>query len=146
MTQFITGSERKKLFARLHHHLFWAGQLIPYEIEIDGEKIELHELVWQLLNKKELSDTDHDHIDHLISLLSKREKQDEAKLKEMDLTPQEATVLFDETAALLRTIMDLKEIESGEDKDRRGRFDHRTVQKRVDDAKNWANFLKDVKS
>ncbi|NPE30895.1 hypothetical protein HNV12_23670 [Methanococcoides sp. SA1] len=71
-------------------------------------------------------------------------KQGETKLKEMDLTPQEAMVLYDETAALLRTIMDLKEIETGEDKDRMERFGHRTIQRRVEDAKNWANFLKDV--
>ncbi|NPE30896.1 hypothetical protein HNV12_23675 [Methanococcoides sp. SA1] len=79
MTQFITESERKKLFARLHHHLFWVGQLIPYEIEIDGENIQLHEVVWQLLNKKELSDTDNKYIEHWISLLSKREKQGETR-------------------------------------------------------------------
>ena len=78
---YLTDEERKKLVASLHHALVWVGVKEPQELSVDKSDlsreierfhetesdlppevhlrqgtIELHRLIWRLINEKEISD------------------------------------------------------------------------------------------
>ncbi|WMW22021.1 DUF5788 family protein [Methanolobus mangrovi] len=139
----ISEWERKQLLAALHARLFWVGEEVPYSVEIKGEKCKPHDLVWDLINKDTLSDDDVRHIDTYISYIREKEKEDELKLATSKLTRKDAKALFNETAGLLRAIMDLREIEDGTAKEKEQEFRDTFSRERVDEARRWLQFLKD---
>ncbi|MBN2111025.1 MAG: methyl-accepting chemotaxis protein [Methanosarcinaceae archaeon] len=138
----ITERERKQLFAALHTRLFWVGQEVPYHIEIDGRTCNLHEIVWELLNKKKITTADRKQIDKYISFLKEKAKEDELELRTEKLTGDEAKRLFDELSGLMRTIMDLKEIEEGTAKEKEKEFHEIFSRERVAEVRRWLEFLK----
>lgn len=139
----ITEWERKQLLAALHVRLFWVGEEVPYSVEIKGRKCKLHDLVWDLINKNTLSTDDTKHIDMYISYLRDKEKEDELELATKKLSHKEAKTLFDETAGLLRAIMDLKDIEDGTTKKKEKEFHDTFSRERTVEARRWLQFLKD---
>ncbi|AKB84699.1 DUF5788 family protein [Methanococcoides methylutens] len=142
--QLITKQQREKLLARLHRHLFWCGERIPDEVELEGKKVPLHEITWQLINKEKLTDEDRDHIDHCIVSLNKKAKSCETYLEKTDMTLDEAKDVFDKTAGLLRAIMDLKDIEELSGPERMKKFREEAEKCKVKDAKGWMQFLEEL--
>ncbi|WP_406660625.1 DUF5788 family protein [Methanolobus sp. ZRKC3] len=106
----LSERERNNLMKRLHSHLFWVGEQIPCVIELKGNDVHLHEVVWEIVNKSEHDEYDLKSIDMFISLLYEKEKECEKCLGEKNLTCEEAKKIFNETAGLMRAIMNLKEI------------------------------------
>ncbi len=141
----ITESERKKLLAELRTRLFWVGEKIPYFVEINGKKCKPHDRVWELINKEKLSEDEKKQIEKCIAVLKKKEKIDELELQTIEMTREEAKTLSDETAGLLRAIMDLKEIEEGISKKREKEFHEMFSTQRTEEIRRWLNFLKEVK-
>lgn len=107
----ISDNERNMLIKRLHRPLFWVGENIPNEVEIEGKKIKLHEIVWEIVNKTQFSKTDMENIDHFLSLLKEKEQKYEKSLEHDDMSSEEAKNMFNETAGIMRAIMDLTQIE-----------------------------------
>ncbi|HJH30610.1 MAG TPA: methyl-accepting chemotaxis protein [Methanosarcinaceae archaeon] len=142
---FISKNEHVKLLKSLHKYLFWVGEQIPHKVEINGEMVHLHEFVWEMVNKPQLSDENKTQINHCIALISKKEAEYEYDLEISDLTLQDAKKLFSKTAGLMRALMDLKELEEHPKKKRLRKF-HRNVKKRkVDDAKKLITFIDKIK-
>jgi len=141
---YITDEERRHLLLALHSRLFWVGQHIPDYVEFEGETYPLHNYVWEVIQKDELSPAEISRIDKCIEIISAKEKKDEKELEESSLTSEEARKLYHETAGLLRAITDLKEIESGAFKENTKRFQERFVNQRIKDAKLWLEFIKQV--
>lgn len=139
----LSERERKQLLAGLHTRLFWVGEEVPYSVDIKGKKCRLHDQVWILLNKDELSDDDIEHIHTYISYLREKEREDELELNTKNLTRKEAKNLFNETAGLLRAIMDLREIEDGTAKEKEKEFEDIFSRERIIEARRWLQFLKD---
>ncbi len=136
----LSPEERDKLLHRLHGYLVWVGAEIPPVFEIEGMEIQLHELVWRLINKKELTDDEIAGIESLICGLEKRESCDEAAIAKADITEEEANNLYNEASGLLRAIMDLKDLERGarpDDYDLR----RKVAQKKVRDANSLLKFV-----
>lgn len=120
----------------------WVGAEIPDVFEIDGTKIPLHELVWRLINKKELTEHETIGIESLIRALEAKEVCDETALLKETTTREEAKCLYKESAGLLRAIMDLKRVENGAHPDEDIR---RTVlQKKIRDAQGLLKFVDGV--
>ncbi len=142
--KYITDEERRQLLSALHSRLFWVGQYIPDNVEFEGETYPLHNYVWELIQKDELSPAEKSRIDKCIEIISAKEKKDEKELEERSLTSEEASKLYHETAGLLRAIADLKEIESGTLKQNTKRFQEQFVSQRIKDAKLWLEFIKEV--
>ncbi len=142
--EYITDKERKQLLAALHSRLFWVGQNIPSYVEFEGETYPLHNYVWELIQKDELSAAEKSRIDKCIEIISVKEKMDEKELEERSLTPEEARKLYHETAGLLRAITDLKEIESGTFRENTKRFQEQFNNQRIKNAKLWLEFIKNV--
>lgn len=141
---YITDEERKQLLSALHSRLFWVGQRIPDYIELEGETYPLHNYIWELVQKEELSESEKSKIDKCIEILSAKEMKDEKELEENSLTSEESRNLYHETAGLLRAITNLQEIESGIFKQNTKRFQEQFANQRVRDAKLWLEFIKTV--
>lgn len=142
--KLITERERKQLLAALHTRLFWVGEKIPYFVEMDGKKCKLHDRVWELINKETLSKDDMQEIEKCIALLKDKERIDELELETKEMTLEEAKKLSDETAGLLRAIMDLREIEEGISKEKENEFHEIFSSQRTEEIRRWLNFLKDA--
>ena len=143
--EFITKREHEKLLSSLHKYLFWVGEQIPQKIEIDGDQVHLHEFVWEMVNKPQLSDDDKKQINYCIAHISKKEEEYEKDLGESDLTQEDAKKLFSQTAGLLRALMDLKELEESPKKKRSRKFHYDAKKRKIDDAKKLVAFLDKIK-
>ncbi len=136
----LSPAERDKLLHRLHGYLVWVGAEIPSVFEIDDMQIPLHELVWRLINKQELTDDEITGIESLICSLEKRESCDETAIAKANITEEEANNLYKEASGLLRAIMDLKDLEHGaypDDYDLR----RKVARKKVRDANSLLKFV-----
>jgi hypothetical protein len=137
----ITPEERKRLELRLHRLLVWVGIMTPFEFDLEGKKLPLHEIVWDLLGKDCLTEEEKEYVRKLIWKLSAHEKADEEILHNNQLTQSEAKKIFREAAGLLRAIMSLKSLV--------GEKEYCNVRstasrRRVEDARYWLNFLKQI--
>jgi len=163
----LTDEERRKLLANLHRVLVWVGVKEPEECEIDPKalisemekfhqtekdlppefhvekgKIELHHLIWRLINEKEISEQEQQQIMELIDLLEKKERQEEDILREEKLTFGQAEQIFHETAGVIRALLDLKDLlKKAEHTDETRSL----IQRKVGEAKRWNEFLDKVK-
>jgi len=138
----LSVSERDKLLHGLHGYMAWVGAEIPDVFEIDGTEIPLHELVWRLINKKELTEPETIGIESLIRALEAKEACDETALAKETITREEAECLYKEASGLLRAIMDLKGIENGAHPDKDVR--RKILQKKISDARGLLKFVDDV--
>lgn len=136
----LSPAERDKLLHRLHGYLVWVGAEIPSVFEINGTEIQLHELVWRLINKQELTDDEITGIETLIRSLEKKESCDETAIAQANITEEEANNLYKEASGLLRAIMNLKDLEHGAYPDE---YDLRRkiAQKKVRDANSLLKFV-----
>jgi len=138
----LSVNEREKLLHGLHGYLAWVGAEIPDVFEIDGTEIPLHEVVWRLINKKELTEAETAGIESLIRALEEKETCDETDLARETITREEAENLYKEASGLLRAIIDLKGIENGAHPDKDVR--RKLLQKKINDARSLLKFVDDV--
>jgi hypothetical protein len=135
ISDYLTEEERRKLLASLHRVLVWVGvkepeeckierealvkemekfhmteKDLPPEVHVDKCTVELHHLIWRLLNEKEITDEERVQIDEMIDLLEKKEKGEEEVLLHEKLTHAEARQIYNEAAGVLRSILDLKDL------------------------------------
>jgi hypothetical protein len=137
----ITSEERKKLELRLHRMLVWVGVMTPFEFEIGGKKVPLHEIVWNLLAKDCLTEDEKESVRKLIWKLTAHEKADEEILHKNALTRDEAKDIFHEAAGLLRAIMSLKSLVGEKEY---CNLRSTASRRRVEDARYWLGFLKQI--
>ncbi len=163
---YLTEEERRKLLANLHRVLVWVGVKEPLECKIDRKdlicemekfhqtekdlppeinaakgNIELHHLIWRLINEKEITEREQQQIEEMIDLLERKERQEEDVLREEKLTNKRAKQIFDETAGVIRTLLDLKDLLK-----RKPHTDETLdlIQRKVGQAKKWNEFLDNV--
>jgi len=164
---YLSDDERRRLVASLHDTLNWIGVQPPYEIQINmaflrkemaqhdlSEKdlppelhqnkgiLDLRNLIWRLVNAKELSEREENEIKELIKILRTKEHQEEEMLKGAKLTCQQAKHLYRETEEIIRSLIDLKDIlgkkravEYGKDK---------VIEKKVDEIKRWNDYIEQI--
>ncbi len=138
----LSVNERDKLLHGLHGYMAWVGAEIPDTFEIDGTEVPLHELVWRLINKKELTEHETIGIESLIRALEAKEACNETALAKETITRDEAECLYKEASGLLRAIMDLKGVENGAQPDADVR--RKVLQKKINDARGLLKFVDDV--
>lgn len=141
LDDYISPEEREHLLAGLHRFLVWVGEKVPDEVEVNGKSIKLHELIWRCIHKKKLSEQERMRLLELVHILETKEKHDEEALHKANLTREEAKRLYDESASLIRAIMDLRECEAGKVKLKESRDE---IRRKVDDARRWIGFLKNI--
>ncbi|PWB54529.1 MAG: methyl-accepting chemotaxis protein [Candidatus Methanoperedenaceae archaeon] len=141
LDDYISPQEREHLLNGLHRYLIWVGEKVPEEVQVDGENIKVHELIWRCIHKKDLSEEEKKNIMELVENLETKAKNDEEVLLRESLTREEAKRLYNEIASFIRAIMDLRECEAG-----RIKLIEPTneIKQKVDDARRWIGFLKNV--
>jgi hypothetical protein len=75
-------------------------------VACNGKKCKPHDRVWGLINKETLSSDEKKQIEKCIAVLKEKERVDELELETKEMTREEVKTLSDETAGLLRAIMD----------------------------------------
>ena len=141
LDELITPDEREHLLYGLHRFLAWVGEPLPERVEVDGNNIEVHDVIWRCIHKKEFSEKEKKSFMELVRMLEAKEKLGEESLRKASLTREEAKKLFHESAALIRAIMDIKECEAGKVKLKEPDIE---IRKKIDDAKRWIGFLKNI--
>jgi Family of unknown function (DUF5788) len=139
--RLITPEERRDLELRLHRMLVWVGVMTPFEFELGGKKVPLHEIVWDLLSKDCLTEEEKESIRKLLWKLMAHEKADEEILHNNALTQDQAKKIFREAAGLLRAIMSLKSLVGEKEY---CNLRSTASRRRVEDAKYWLGFLKQI--
>lgn len=141
LDDYISLEERELLLSELHRFLVWVGEKIPNEVEVNGEAIKLNELIWRCVHNKQFSEDEKKRFMELVHILEAKEKHDEEMLLKARLTREEAKKLYHESAALIRSILDLRECEAGKKKLKESSDE---IRQKVDDAKRWLGFLKNI--
>lgn len=141
LDDYISQEEREHLLNGLHRYLIWVGEKVPDEVMVNGKNIKLHELIWRCIHKKELSEQEKARLLELVDLLETKAKGDEEVLSKTLLTRDEAKRLYNEIASFIRAIMDLRDCEAGRVKLIESKED---IKQKVDDARRWVGFLKNV--
>lgn len=163
---YLSDNEREHLVASLHDILSWVGVQPPDEFHIDTvllkkemERldlkddippdlhsdrgiIDLRNLIWRLVNEKELTEKEEIEIKALIDVLKTKELQDEETLKESKLTCKQARQLYEETESIIRALLDLKDIlnEKKPHDFERGEV----IRKKVEEVKRWNDYVKEI--
>ncbi|KAF5411638.1 MAG: hypothetical protein C5S43_03015 [Candidatus Methanocomedens sp.] len=141
--ELISQNDRNHLLNGLHRYLVWVGEVIPEKITVDDHEIQLRDLVWKLMNEKRLIPNEKKCIRGLIHSLEQKEKLDEEQIENAKLTRAQAEQIHNEAAGLLRAIMDLQDLE--ESKIKKVDFDEVSTRDKVQDARRWVNFVKQMK-
>lgn len=167
----LTEEERKQMLENIHRSLVWIGVAIPDRLkdgreairmemekeslasgslppEVHPEKgdIDLRHLIERLISEKELTGDERTQVRELIDILGSMELQDEEKLKGSSMTRLQARELYDETAGVIRALIELKDLlkrrEHGD-----GKADEKAeaIRRRVEDARRWNAFMKQIK-
>lgn len=171
INNYLTEAERTKLLASLHHFLVWVGVTEPEQLQIDGNdlssemeryhqtekdlppeihagqgRVELHRLIWRLINEKEITDKERLQIAELIEILDKKEKKDEADIKAKNLSLKQAVELHDEAASIIRALLDLKDILKKKEHGTLTEYSaENLIKQKVDQAKKWNKFMDEIK-
>ena len=156
----LSETERDRLLANLHRTLVWVGVQDPYKIEIDPDllkeemekdrispadlppevhpasgTVDLRHLIWRLIHLANLSDKEETVVIELVEVLKAKEIRDEERLKEARLTREEAHRIYEETAAVIRSLLDLRDILAK--KEHKTDLDREIVKKKVEDVRRW---------
>ena len=115
---------------------------LPPEVHPAAGTVDLRHLVWRLIHLSELSEKEEIEARELIRLLKAKEAADEGKLKEARLTRDEAHRLFEETAAVIRSLLDLREILAK--KEQKTDVGREVIKKKVNDVKRWNAFVDEM--
>ncbi|BAI61993.1 hypothetical protein MCP_1921 [Methanocella paludicola SANAE] len=112
----LTDEERKHLEAKLSRLLEWVGAWVPDEIVLEGKKLPLHEIIWNIVKKDKLTDSELELLLSLEKKLNEKYRQDLANIKYRDTTEDQAIKDFCEAIGLLRALVTLRDIEKKEEK------------------------------
>jgi hypothetical protein len=141
LDDYISLEEREHLLNGLHRYLIWVGEQVPDEVMVNGKNIKLHELIWRCIHNKDISEEEKTRLLELVDLLETKAKEDEEVLSRTLLTREEAKRLYNEIASLIRAIMDLRDCEAGRVRLKESKDE---IKQKVDDARRWVGFLKNV--
>lgn len=139
--RLLTDEERQRMISTIHSMVFWVGVLVPEFQMVDDQAVELRDIVYRLTTKDHLSPEDVARIDGLVAQLKTREKTLERSLAHDPMTVEAAKALMMEIRGLLKAIDELRFAES-EEMARAGKDE---VVARVEDARRWHDFMKQVR-
>lgn len=142
-TDGLTKQEREKLLFKLNRLFIFIGCEIPDTIELEGENIPLHDLIWKIITSKQpLSLEELAAVDKLYREIEKKIREEELKIKSGDISKTEAREIYVETCGLIRAAMELRDIK------RTGSLPDYAIHATsdiVESQKNWLKYLKKIR-
>ena len=137
----LTRKEREELLFKLNRIFTFVGTEIPEEIELDGEVVALHEVMWHLINhKNEVTPQECAAVQRLWGAIERKIRQIESTIRSQDIDEREALVLYAEAQGLIRAAVELRGLEKGKllNSAQAPSIDRNEAQKR------WLNYLKKI--
>ncbi|MGD0171988.1 MAG: DUF5788 family protein [Halobacteriota archaeon] len=137
----LTRKEREELLFKLNRIFTFVGTEIPEEIELDGEVIALHEVMWRLINnKRELTPEECAAVQRLWGAIERKIRQIESTIRSQDIDEREALMLYVEAQGLIRAAVELRALEKGKlfNSAQTPSTDRNEAQKR------WLSYLKKI--
>lgn len=97
--------ERENMLIKLEKEFAFAGARIPEEVEVDGERIRLKALTFEVSKKRgRVSQAEIEEVDRVIALVRKRRRDIVARLSREELTVEEGRRLYEEARGLDRAL------------------------------------------
>ncbi|MGB3945096.1 MAG: DUF5788 family protein, partial [Methanothrix sp.] len=112
---------------------------LPPEVHPASGTVDLRHLIWRLIHLADLSEKEETVVKELVEVLKAKEAADEERLKEARLTREEAHRIYEETAAVIRSLLDLRDILAK--REHKTDLDREMVKKKVEDVKRWNAFV-----
>lgn len=136
----LTPEDRAKIISRIHSLLFWVGEIIPQEIQIEDRAIKLRDVVFNYLITENPTDEERKDAEVLAELLDKHVKEVETEILRGDIGRAEACELMNEARSYLRAVDELR-TSKGDEAD----LKRHDLMNRVEDARRWQHFVDKVK-
>jgi hypothetical protein len=136
----LSSEDRAKIVSRIHSLLFWVGEVIPQEVKLDGRTVPLRDTVYNYLTEEDPSPEARRDAEVLAELLDKHVEELEKDIQRGDLSRAEACEMMNEARTYLRAVDELRTAKGEE-----AEFKRHDLMKRVEDAKRWQHFVKEVK-
>jgi len=137
----LTKKEREELLFKLNRIFTFVGTEIPEEIELEGEDIPLHEVMWHLINhKKAITPEECVAVKRLCGAIQRKIRQIESTIRSQNIDEREALVLYAEAQGLIRAAVELRGLEKGKpiNSAQAPSIDRNEAQKR------WLSYLKKI--
>jgi hypothetical protein len=139
----LTKQEREKLLFKLNRLFTFVGTEIPEEIELDGQVVALHEVMWRLINhKRELTPEEFSAVQRLYIAIERKIQKDELAIKSQDIDEHQALELYTEAQGLIRAAVELRDFEQGKLLDN---YVKTEPEKRNEAQKRWLRYLKQIR-
>lgn len=136
----LTPEERKKILGRIHSSLYWVGEFVPDEYEIDGKRIMLRDTIFAFISKEEPTDEEVEAALALADRLQQDVRDHEEDLRSRNISVDDARRMMDEVAGLMRAVDELRNMNK-----EKADYSKQLLMDRVNDEKRWLKFVKEVK-
>jgi hypothetical protein len=136
----LTREDRDKIVSRIHSLLFWVGEIIPQEIIVEDRKVSLRDVVFNYIVRDSHTEEERREAETLAGLLDDRIRELEREIKHGDVTRSKACGLMNEARSLMRAVDELRSTSEKDD-----RIKYHELMGKVEDAKRWRDFLKEVR-
>ncbi|MGZ4949987.1 MAG: DUF5788 family protein [Halobacteriota archaeon] len=139
----LTKEEREKLLFKLNRIFTFVGSEIPEEIELDGQVVALHEVMWHLINhERELTPDEFSAVQKLYVALERKIQKDKSAIRSKDIDEHQALELYIEAQGLIRAAIELRDFEQGKLLDN---YVKTESEERNEAQKRWLRFLKQIR-
>ena len=139
----LTKEDREKLLSKLHRLMIFLGCEIPFDVELEGETVPLHELVWRIMTHHgTLTPEEFAAVDELHHEIEEKIREEELEIKSADISEAEARELYVEACGLIRAAVDLRDIEK---KEMLHEYSETAASAKVDAEKRWLEYLKKIR-
>jgi len=134
--------ERENLLIKLEKEFAFAGATIPAEIEADGERIRLKDLVLEMAKKRgSLTPGEGEKVDRVIAVIRRKRKEIVARIAREEMTASEAHDLYGMAMGLDRALdtlynAPLPKPSLGEE----------AKKAKMEDGRRWMNLVRKVYS
>jgi predicted CopG family antitoxin len=136
----LSPDDRAKIISRIHSMLYWVGEMIPQEVEVEHRTIRLKDAVYNYLVKEDPSPEERKDAEVMAEVLDKKAKEIEHEIHRGDVSRAEACDLMNEARSYLRAVDELRTAKGGG-----AEVMHHDLMSRVEDAKRWQRFVKEFK-
>ncbi len=136
----LTSGDRGKIISRIHSLLFWVGEIIPQEIQIEDRTVKLRDVVFNYLIAENPTEEERKDAEVLAVLLDKHVKEVETEILRGDIGRAEACELMNEARSYLRAVDELRASKGDE-----AELKRHDLMNRVEDARRWQQFVDKVR-
>jgi hypothetical protein len=135
----LSQMDREKILRRIHSALYWVGEFVPDEYEIDGKNVKLRDAIFNFISKDEPTVEEREAALSLADRLQQdvRDREDDLRLRNMSV--DDARELMDEVAGLMRAVEELRTMD-----DEKADYSKQLLLDRINDEKRWLKFVKEV--